>query len=460
MTLRSPAISRDCSDMLPSRSRLQSWNPESLEPAGTSVKNSGISIHTVVRNLDDRIDAMPEARGWAGQAHTAAAGMFERATNKASAFKDYAEAFAGALHSGSTWISAARRDLLAKADAIDATELNVTDQWVVLIDPAGMSAEKAAQLQKQAEAAQGEINRLLAAVDDADSAARGRLLAVLASDGAVLGDPGQAPPRLPAPPPVDDVPDPKTDEGKQFQEVARAQDMATTVREVTHTTDPRGNEVTTYTMLDGSQQIATEYVEDLPSQMIYPTGTVRVLHLDKNGNWISDTTTTPREDGGKRTDVAWADGTHMTISQNPDGTQSGSCIAANGNEKKLPDSFFQDPIPTLTGGALSGLEVKAGKGIQGVSPHVLDGLKAGAKWGGPAMGIAQMALGIYTGDTAYEKCVAAWSGGIGLAGGFATSIAVGAIPGVGPLAAMGGNVAGGFVFGYVGKLVGNVMCGP
>jgi hypothetical protein len=386
--------------------------------------------------------------------------MFGRATKRASAFKEYAEAFGSALQRAGTSISAARKELLAKADAIDTTELNVTDQWVVLIDPAGMSAEKAAELQQQAETAQGEVNRLLGAVSDADSAARGSLLAVRAREGVALGDPRLGPPGALPSPPVDDVPNPKTDEGKQFQEVARAQDMATTVREVTHTTDPRGNEVTTYTMLDGSQQIATEYLEDLPSQMVYPTGTVRVLHLDKNGNWISDTTTTPREDGGKRTDVAWADGTHMTISQNPDGTRSGSCITADKKYAVLPDSFFQDPIPTLAGGALSGLEVKAGKGIQGVSPHVLDGLKAGAKWGGPAMGIAQMALGIYMGDTAYEKCVAAWSGGIGLAGGFATSIAVGAIPGVGPLAAMGGNVAGGFVFGYVGKLVGNVMCGP
>lgn len=431
-----------------------------MQAPASKLSDAGKAVYEAVVNLDDRIDRMPESRDWAGQAHDAASGMFGRATTRASAFKEYAEAFASALQSGSAWIGSARRDLLAKADAIDAGELNVTDQWVVLIDPAEMSAEKAAQLQRDAEAAQSEVNRLLVAVDEADSATRGRLLAVRAGEGVALGDLGQAPASLLSSPPPDDVPDPSTDEGKQFQEVARAQDMATTVREVTHTTDPRGNEVTTYTMLDGSKQIATEYLEDLPSQMIYPTGTVRVLHVDKNGNWISDTHTEPRADGGKQTEVAWADGTHMTISQNADGTQSGGCTTADGKHAVLPDSFFQDPVPTLAGGALSGLEVVAGKGIEGVSPHVLDGLKAGAKWGGPAMGIAQMALGIYTGDSAYEKCVAAWSGGIGLAGGFATTVAVGAIPGVGPLAAMGGNVAGGFVFGYVGKLVGNVMCGP
>lgn len=446
--------------MLPSRSRLQSWNPQSLDPAGASIKAAGASFYTAVRNLDDRIDRMPESRGWAGKAHDAAADMFVKATDRASAFKDYTEDFGGALQSGSAWIGAARQGLLAKADEIDASELHVTDQWVVLIDPAEMSAEKAAKLQRQAEAAQSEVNRLLVAVDEADGATRGRLLAVRASKGAPFGQMVEGPPKVLPPPPADDVPNPETEEGRKFQEIARAQDMATTVREVTHTKDPRGNEVTTYTMLDGSQQIATEYLEDLPSQMDYPTGTLRVLHLDKNGNWISDTTTTPRQDGGKTTEVTWADGTHMTISQNPDGTRSGDCLTADKKYAVLPDSFFQDPIPTLTGGALSGLEVKAGVGIQGISPHVLDGLKAGAKWGGPAMGIAQMALGVYMGDSAYEKCVAAWSGGIGLAGGLATTVAVGAIPGVGPLAAMGGNAAGGFVFGYVGKLVGNVMCAP
>ena len=124
--------------MLPSRSRLQSWNPESLEPAGKSMWSAGQRFYDAVVKLDDQIDRMPESRAWAGQSHKAAADMFGRATKRASAFKDYAEAFAGALQSGSTRISAARKDLLAKADAIDATELNVTDQWVVLIDPAGM----------------------------------------------------------------------------------------------------------------------------------------------------------------------------------------------------------------------------------------------------------------------------------------------------------------------------------
>ena len=150
--------------MLPSRTRLQSWNPDSLSSAASTIRSAGASIYDSVRGLDDGIDRMPEARGWSGQAQVAAQQMFGRATARSSAFKDYADAFAGALESGSTSIGGARRDLLAKADAIDSGPLKVTDQWVVLIDPVGMSAERAAELEKEAEAAQTEVNALLEVV--------------------------------------------------------------------------------------------------------------------------------------------------------------------------------------------------------------------------------------------------------------------------------------------------------
>ncbi|WP_197375492.1 hypothetical protein [Mycolicibacterium baixiangningiae] len=446
--------------MLPSRSRLKSWSPESLAAAASTIAASGESIYNSVVNLDDRIDRMPESRGWAGQGHDAATRMFTRATERSSSLKNYTDAFARALRTGSASIGIARTTLLAKADEIDAGPLNVTDQWVVMIDPAEMSAEQAAELQKLAEAAQAEVNGMLNAVGESDDRTAQQLIVArgegLSFENLEYGPPGP----VPAPPP-DDVPDPSTPDGKQFQEMARDQDLATTVRDVSESTDRDGNLVTTYRMLDGSTQVATEYIDQgLPSQQMYAAGTLKVVHTDKNGNFVSETMTTPREDGGKLTEVWYAGGTKIDISQNPDGTQSGGCTTPDGKHSALPDSFFQDPIPTLAGGALSGLEVQAGKGIQGLSAPVLDGLKAGAKWGGPAMGIAQAVLGVYTADTVYEQCVATWSGGVGFAGGIATSVAVGAIPGVGPFAAMGANVAGGFAFGYVGKLIGNVVCGP
>ncbi|MBO0680138.1 hypothetical protein JRC04_21945 [Mycolicibacterium sp. S2-37] len=428
--------------------------------AAAQIRSAGESLYNAVLNLDDRVDRMPESRSWAGQGHDAASRMLTRATDRSSSVKDYADAFADALQKGSASIGEARSALLAKAEEIDASALNVTDQWVVMIDPAEMSAAQAAELQKQAQDAQAEVNDLLNAVGQADDRTAQQII-VARGEGLKFENLEYGPPSpVPAPPP-DDVPDPSTPDGEQFQDMARDQDMATTVREVTESTDRDGNRSTTYTMVDGSTQVATEYIDQgLPSQQVYVAGTLKVVHTDRDGNLVSETMTTPREDGGKLTEVWYAGGTKIDISQNPDGTQSGHCTTPDGGYAVLPDSFFQDPIPTLAGGALSGLEVQAGRGIQGLSAPVLDGLKAGAKWGGPAMGIAQAALGVYTADTVYEQCVATWSGGIGFAGGIATTVAVGAVPGVGPFAAMGANVAGGFVFGYVGKLVGNVMCGP
>ncbi|ABM11901.1 hypothetical protein Mvan_1063 [Mycolicibacterium vanbaalenii PYR-1] len=47
--------------------------------------------------------------------------------------------------------------LLSKADQVEAGPLNVTDQWVVLIDPVLASAEEMAVLQEFALQEQGEI---------------------------------------------------------------------------------------------------------------------------------------------------------------------------------------------------------------------------------------------------------------------------------------------------------------
>lgn len=447
--------------MLPSRSRLQSWNPESLLSAATTLRNAGGSIYQVVLALDDRIDRMPEARGWAGEAHGAAADLFRRATSRSSTFKNYADAFARALEAGSASIGSARTTLLSKADDIDSGSLNVTDQWVVMIDPAEMSAHKAAELQMQAQTAQTEVNELLLELDSADERTLQQLVLARIEhgklfEGLVVGPPGSVPPVS-----GDDVPNPKDPEGRQFQEAALAQDMATTIRDVEEAVDEHGNRIATLTMLDGSTQVTTQYIDQgLPSEQVYAAGTVKLVHTDKNGNFVSETMTTPREDGGSLTEVWYADGTKLAMSETADGVRTGSCWTPGRGEAILPDSFFNDPVPTLAGGTLSGLEVKAGQGIPKLSADVLEGLKGGAKFGGPAVGIASMAYNIVSAETLHEKCVAAWSGGVGLAGGLATTIAVGAVPGVGPLAAMGISTGSGFLFGYVGELVGNVLCPP
>lgn len=109
----------------------------------------------------------------------------------------------------------------------------------------------------------------------------------------------------------------------------------------------------------------------------------------------------------------------------------------------------------------SGRDVGAAGGrgqIPKLSADVIDGLKTGSKFAGPGVGIAMMAYNIISAETFHDKGVAAWSGGMGIAGGIGTTMVVGALPGIGPLAAMGTATASGFVFGYVGELVGNVLC--
>lgn len=440
--------------MLPTRSRLRGWNPESLEPAAAAIRSAGATVYQAVRNLDDQVDRMPQAQAWEGAAHNAAADMFRRATDRSSAFKNYAEAVAAALSDGASTIGRARAAALAKADEIDSGPLNVTDQWVVLIDPAGMSAQRAAELEVMAKEAQAELNPLVVAVDQADVTTSMKLMVSVAEEGinrdlVGLDDPGPAP--------VDDVPSPDTADGEKFQEIARAEDMATTVREITESEDRDGNRVTTYTMMDGSTHVATEYIDQgLPSQQVYPPGTTRVLHSDKHNNWISETFTEPLEDGGLRTRVSWRDGPTITMTETADGVRTGSCITADGRESPLPDEFFTDPLPTLAGGALSGLQTQAGQGIPGLTASELDKVKAGAKWGGPAMGLATMAYNMVSAETLREACIAGVSGVYSTVGG----IAGGGLGGLaaGPVGAFGGGVAGSWVFGYVGTVVGEVLC--
>lgn len=440
--------------MLPTRPRLQSWNPESLETAAAMVGAAGATVYRSVRNLDDRIDRMPETRTWAGAAHRAAAGMFSRATDRSSAFKTYAEAVGSALAEGGAALGRARTAALAMAAQIDSGPLNVSDQWVVLIDPAGMSAKRAAELEKLAQAAQAELNPLVVAVDQADDTTSMRLVAAISEEGRNRDIAGTV---VPGPAPVDEVPSPATAEGRQFQEIARSEDMATTVREISETEDRDGNRVTTYTMMDGSTQVATEYIDQgLPSQQVYPPGTTRVLHSDKNGNWISDTMTTPLEDGGVKTSVHWSDGTTITMSETADGVRTGSCITVDGRESPLPDEFFTDPFPTLVGGALSGLEAKAGQGIPALTAAELDKVRAGAKWGGPAVGLATMAYNMVSAETLHDACVAGVSGVYSTVGGLAFAGLGGAT--AGPLGAFIGSVGGSWTFGYIGSVVGEVLC--
>ncbi|WP_319449623.1 MULTISPECIES: hypothetical protein [unclassified Mycobacterium] len=445
--------------MLPSRSRLQGWNPESLAPAGSTIGNAGQSTYDTVRRLDDDCDRMPEARVWSGGAQKEAAKMFTRATDRSSNFLHYAKAVADALQTGSGRIGKARSDALSEADAIDKGELEVNDQWVVLIRPAGMTAEHAADLQKRAEAAQADLNPLVHAVDAADKDTMQQLLLARAKEGAAFKNSRQGPPSPLPPVPGNEVPDPNTDAGRQLQSMVRAQDMSTTVRDTAESTDENGNHFKTLMMLDGSKQVIKTEGGWPPSAHKVPEGTVEVTQYDAKGNVVSIAETIKHDDGSERTEIFWTDGTTVTMTRTPDGKCSGGVVTKDGHTGNLPDAFFAEPIPDIVGGSLTALEKQSEKGIPGLSAETLERVGAGAKFAGPAFGVAAAIYDVATAETKHDACVAAWKGGAGVIGGMTFDAVLTAVqPELAPVWAGVASGTAGFGFGQLGGVVGELVC--
>lgn len=202
--------------MLPSRSRLERWNPDSLAFTGQAVEDSGRAVSDAVTMMSNNIDTMPETRAWSGDAHTAANKMFGRAADAASDLATYTKTVGAALRGGAGTVSEARTALLNRADEIDMTgQLHVSDQWVVLITGAAMTAEEAAALERRAQAEQITVNALLLAVGAADDDTAAAVVAAakphgfeapkLNDQGSMLTPGTQQP--------VDDVPDPSNPVG-------------------------------------------------------------------------------------------------------------------------------------------------------------------------------------------------------------------------------------------------------
>lgn len=214
--------------------------------------------------------------------------MFGRATRAADDFAKYTNSVKSALAKGASDIGNARAALINKADAIDLTELHVSDQWVVLIKPAEMSEEKAAALQRQAEAEQVEVNRLLVAVGGADGGTAAAVQAAAKNFGFALPVPSDIGLGFPTTGPVqpaDEVPNPLTMDGLTRQGIIRGEDMATIRIATTESTDKDGNRVTTLTMADGGKKVITTYDFNNTKKMDH----VASNWFDKNGNLLSHT---------------------------------------------------------------------------------------------------------------------------------------------------------------------------
>ncbi|HET7667692.1 MAG TPA: hypothetical protein VFK56_16815 [Mycobacterium sp.] len=310
--------------MLPSRSHLQAWNPESLSSAASALSDAGHSVYTAVRNLDDGCDRMPEVRAWDGEAHRAASEMFRRATDASSQFSHYTEGVATALSKGADIIGAARTALLNHADEVDRGELSVSDMWVVFIKPALVSAEKAVSLRVEANAEQAEINRLLVALGDADNSTLAQICSAAANFGFALPGPddrGGLTPSAGFAQTTDDVPNPMTLLGLIQQGVVRETEMAQTVRESKEWATEDGQVRKTLTMMDGSRHEIYEWNDTLPC--------VEDTYYNKNGKELSSSFSQDKTnyDGTNFTSMKLADGTEITMTRTVDGKCTGGVTA-------------------------------------------------------------------------------------------------------------------------------------
>ena len=455
--------------MLPSRSRLESWNPDSLSHTGPSVTSAGDSVESAVDRISQQVKTMPETKAWDGPAHDAASTMFDRAHKSAEVVGNYATAVGNALAEGAGVIGAARTALLDKADEIDRGPLNVSEGWVVLIDPGSQTAEQIASLMTQVATEQAAINDLLVAVDDADSSTADKVIAAGKEFGfAPPPEVGLGGIMLPgAHRPPDDIPSPHNPIGLMQQATVRNEQMATTVRETSSRYNDDDHFEKTLVMQDGSKHVITEHAPN-PHNNIFDT-TVTEDHYDPAGNLISWTNSTTTQSGYKKTIMNWADGTQYVVDETPDGVRTGQFNLEDGRHGILPpDSpILVTTVPDRIGDVLTGLEAHIGDGgkIPMLSMDAVEKVGAGAKYGGPALGVMTSMYDFLAAPTAADKCVSVFAGTFGLAGnalgatGGATLGAPIPFPGTTAAGAVVGSVIVGELMTTVGTKVGTVLCG-
>jgi hypothetical protein len=147
-----------------------------------------------------------------------------------------------------------------------------------------------------------------------------------------------------------------------------------------------------------------------------------------------------------------------------DGTYYGGVSTPDGRHGVLPEEFFTHPAITTVGGGITALEKQSERGIPGLSPRSLDNIGKYAKFAGPGLGITTAIHDTVTATTLREACAEAFSGAAAVPGGEAVgTLAAAGItafgnPELAPAFAMGGNMFGSWTFGYVGKIVGNIVC--
>ena len=405
---------------------------------------------------------------WSGRSHDAAAAMFTRAERDAVKFSGYADAVAAAFSGGSESIGSARRTLLAKADDVDAGPLNVTDQWVVLVDPVFMSEEEMAKLQALALEEQGAINRMLIAVGDADDATANAVVAAGHEFGYIEPRPatdlgGLLLPTAQRPP--DQVPDPTTPLGVVGQEAIRAADEQLNVRENIESTNEHGEETKTVVKQDGSRAVTTRMDPfDWPSKQNF----FQVQEFDKHGELMA--TTSSWHDAGTGTDytsITYANQSNLLTSRDSSGHRIATFTPPAGQPRSVPVDLI-DNMSTSTTAAMSGLEkhVAHGSSLPMVTAESLENVGKTMKYGGPALTAATTVFDMVMADSDKDRCIALVAGAAGGGGGWAMAeggAALGLMTGpfapvAVPVFAVAGGLAGGFGGAEMGTFVGEALC--
>lgn len=432
------------------------------------IRTKAQAVADAVTGIDAECGRMPATKDWSGQSHDAAKAMFARAERDANRISGYAADVAAALSSGAETLGASRRSLLDIADEIDAGPLNVTDQWVVLVDATYMSAEQLAKLQALALDEQSRVNALLTAVGDADD----RTADAVVAAGARFGFSESQPPAdlgglmLPtAQRPADGVPDPRNLMGMITQEAIRAADEQQNVRAVVESVNKHGEEVTTVIKQDGSKAVTTRKdPHEWPSKYNF----IQLEEFDKNGDFVARTSSWhDLSSDCDYTSITYAGGANWTMSMDPTGHRTAGFTTPDGRHNAVPVDLI-DKLSMTTGGAMSGLEkhVAHGGSLPMLTTESIENVGKTMKFGGPALSAATAVFDMAMADSDKDRCVAIVAGAVGGGGGWGgaeAGAALGAVTGPGAFIAVPSlafvlGVGGAFGGAELGKVIGEVVC--
>lgn len=462
--------------MIPTRTRLNSWNLGTLLDNKKTLWQAGQDIEMAVHSLRSDCDSLPELRAWSGESHDAAVSMLARTARHAAFFGDIADDATGILDSYYHWLVSVRDRINTLAASIEGGPLYVSDQWIVLLDPEPMDAQRTEVLRKAQNGFQQQINPLITELGQVEDQTVDKLRNLNYRYSDVRLDPGD--PTV-HPRPDDGVPDPQYEGGRKMQEDLQAQDAAVTVAGITEE-DNDGSHVKTIMMQDGSKQVATTTATyQAPPGTLYPVTPgfgppagypgdpmQRVEKFDSSGNLMSSVQTVRSNyfKGATWTNVNIPGQGGLSTKKDSDGDVTANMWGPDGKISTIPEdsSFFTHPSVTTIGGAVTGLETAANKGAldMALDADTVNKVRVGSKFAGPGIGVATTVWDMAAAETPREQCVAGVAGTVSTVGSTALGAAAG-IPGStvsGPIAGFVGAAAGTWVFGALGARLGEAVC--